>query len=73
MEKGDRDDRRGRTRRERETAARSRIRVPGVLEASAHPVAWSTIRAVNGWPFFGVTLKESAQWPTMTSAGAGWE
>ena len=38
-----------------------------------HPLAWSTTRAVNGSPFFGVTLNERPQWPTITSAGAGCE
>jgi hypothetical protein len=28
---------------------------------------------VNGGPFFGVMLNERAQWPTITSAGAGCE
>ena len=35
-----------------------------------HPLAWSTISAVNGGPLLGVTWNESPHLPTMTSAGA---
>ena len=40
---------------------------------AGHPVAWSTMSAENGTPPLGVTVNESPQWPTITSAGAACE
>src|SRR4051794_25719864 len=41
--------------------------------AIVHPLARSTSRTLNGDCPFGVTSKDSPQWPTITSAGAACE
>ncbi len=38
-----------------------------------HPLAWSTISAVNGGAWGGVTWNDRPHFPTITSAGAARE